>query len=295
MARVAREAGFLVACAVAFAALPGGSAYAQLFEPQPYLVYEVPPEPIAPPPVVDLDDQFSVRQDVPVLERWYFMNPVEKMPISPPSNPETITDPELHYRWHTIDAPEQGTYVVKVSNQFGDQVPWTIERAPRFLLAPASKSFVPGEPGPVPPGQHYDCYVAVDAPPAGAVVDLNDQFGPHGPTDVLLATYLCAPVVKTKDQVVYPIFDATDGRDHLACYEVSPHQHSEIVNTRTQFTGVEPDLTPILEDRFLCVPSVKTFEAVPSMGPWGIATAGLLMLLAVFWVARRRVRQGEPA
>jgi hypothetical protein len=31
------------------------------------------------------------------------------------------------------------------------------------------------------------------------------------------------------------------------------------------------------------------------MAPWGIATLGLLMLLAVFWVARQRMRYGEPA
>ena len=30
------------------------------------------------------------------LERWFHMNPVEKIPIEPPGNPEPITDPEVY-------------------------------------------------------------------------------------------------------------------------------------------------------------------------------------------------------
>jgi hypothetical protein len=286
---------FLVACGVALAGLPVGFAHAQTFAPQPYLVYEVPPEPNVPVPVVDLEDQFILEEDVPVSERWLFMNPVEKLPLSPPGVPEPVTDPTLHYRWYTIGVEGQGTKAVQVTNQFGYHLPWTIEDAPDFLLAPASKEFYPDEPGPPPAGQHYDCYAAVDAPPAGAVVDLNDQFGPHGPADVMGARFLCAPVEKTKDQDVYPIFEATDGRDHLACYEVPPHPHTEVVNTRTQFTGLEPDTAVIIEDRYLCVPSRKTIHVVPSMAPWGVAMAGFLIVMTAFWVARHRVSHGRPA
>jgi hypothetical protein len=300
MTRVAQRAAFLLACAVAFAGLLlGGTAYAQGFLPQPYLVYEVPPEPVVPPPLVDLGDQFNLWKDVSVLDRWFHMNPVEKIPISPPGNPEPMTDPELHYRWYIIDTqagPGAGTRIVQVTNQFADGEPWEISQVPEFLLAPASKVIGPGEPGPPPPGQHYDCYQALAAPPAFAIVDLFDQFGPHGPTDVLDPRYLCAPVEKTReDGTVYPIFEAADGRDHLACYDVVPEPWSEWISTRDQFTDATPDEGLVVEEKMLCVPTVKIYEQVPSLAPWGIATLGLLMLLTVFWVAQRRVRYARPA
>jgi len=297
MTRVARETVLLLACAVAFTGLLlGGAAYAQIFDPQPYLVYEVPPEPVVPTPVVDLEDQFSLYTDVSVLDRWFHMNPVDKIPLSPPGNLEPITEPWLHYRWYIIDVQGQGTRIVQVTNQFAYEESWEIDAQPEFLLAPASKIIGPGEPGPPPPGQHYDCYRAVAAPPAFAVVDLFDQFGPHGPTEVLDPRYLCAPVKKTTEGgMVYPIFEAADGRDHLACYDVTPHPHSEFISTRDQFTDATPDEGPVLEDRMLCVPSVKIYDEVPSMAPWGVATLGLSMLLTVFWVAQRRARHGKLA
>ena len=113
---------------------------------------------------------------VTVVDRWFFMNPVNKWPLSPPGDPELIRDPDLHYRWYTIDVQDQGTRIVQVTNQFGNRVPWEIGRWPQLLLAPASKIIGQGEPGPEPPGQHYDCYQAVNAPPALAVVNMDDQF-----------------------------------------------------------------------------------------------------------------------
>ncbi|NIP95323.1 MAG: hypothetical protein GWO24_18515, partial [Akkermansiaceae bacterium] len=152
MTRVARRAVLPLACAVAFAGLLlGGAAHAQIFDPQPYLVYEVPP---APPPAilaVDLEDQFGLWREVGVLERWFHMNPVEKIPISPPGVLEPITDPFLHYRWYIIDAQSQGMKTVQVTNQFtlGEEQRWEITCHPEFLLAPASKFFPgPGDPGP---------------------------------------------------------------------------------------------------------------------------------------------------
>jgi hypothetical protein len=232
---------------------------------------------------------------VPVVELYFFMNPVEKLPLSPPGDPEPIMDPALHYRWHTVLVPGSGTFDVKVTNQFGDQIPWEIDTWPLALLAPASKAFSPNDPGPPPPGQHYACYAARNAPSAGAFVDLNDQFGNHGPAEVTIPNFLCVPVTKTKDQQVYPIFEAADGRDHLACYDIPLHPHTEVVNTRTQFTGIDPDAVETTDDRYLCVPSTKTYDAVPSPARWSIATLGLLMLLMVLWVAQRRVRHGAAA
>ena len=235
---------------------------------------------------------------VPVVGRWFFMDPVNKWPLSPPGDPELIRDPDLHYRWYTTGLQSQGTRIVKVTNQFADQEPWEIRNQPEFLLAPASKILGPGEPGPPPPGQHYDCYQVLFGSPAFAVVDLNDQFGPHFPTDVLDPRYLCAPAEKTTEGgMVYPIFEAADGRDHLACYEVLPEPWMEQISTRDQFTGPAPDIDIVVEERMLCVPSVKIYEKahVPSLAPWGIATLGLSMLGTVFAVAHRRARYGKPA
>jgi hypothetical protein len=298
MARVAQRAVLVVACGVALAGvLLGGTAYAQFFDPQPYLVYEVPPEPVDPTPLVDLEDQFNLWRDVPVLDRWFHMNPVDKIPISPPGNEEMITDPVLHYRWYIVDIDCQYTYDVRVTNQFAEDEPWKIEGDPEFLLAPASKIIGQGEPEPPPPGQHYDCYRVLAAPPVlPAIVDLNDQFGPHGQTEVLDARYLCAPTEKTTaDGTEYPIFEAADGRDHLACYELLPEPWVEEISTRDQFTGALPDVGVVVEEKMLCVPTAKTHRLVPSMAPWGIAALGLLILLAVFGVAQHRARQAGPA
>jgi hypothetical protein len=95
------------------------------------------------------------------------------------------------------------------------------------------------------------------------------------------------------DGTVFPVLPPTDGRDHLACYDIPPHPHQDVVNARTQFGDVDPDTTSVNHDAFLCVPSIKTVvqtPQVPSLAPWGIATLGLLMLLTVLGLARRRVR-----
>jgi hypothetical protein len=280
-------------------AIMGAAALRPSFDPQPYLVYEVPPEPVAPPALVDLEDQFNLWTDVSVMDRWFHMNPVDKIPLSPPGDPELIMDPDLHYRWftiHTQAGSQPGTRTVQVTNQFAFGDLWEISQVPEFLLAPASKIIGPGEPGPPPPGQHYDCYAVLAAPPWMAVVDLLDQFGPHEPTDVLDARYLCAPVEKTTEGgTVYPIFEATNGRDHLACYDLLPEPWSELITTRDQFTDISPNEGLVVEERMLCVPTLKTYERVPSLAPWGIATLGLAMLLTVFWVAQRRARGARGA
>jgi hypothetical protein len=279
--------------------LLGGSAYAQIFLPQPYLVYEVPPVPLVPTPVVDLEDQFNLWKDVSVLDRWFHMNPVDKIPLDPPGNPELRTDLGLHYRWFPIDIQSQGIRIVQVTNQFTlyEEQDWTIDCHPEFLLAPASKVIGTQDPGPPPPGQHYDCYEALEFPPMlPTVVDLNDQFGPHSPTGVLDPRYLCAPAEKTDEGgMVYPIWEAADGRDHLACYDLLGDEWIEQISTRDQFTGLPPDVGLTQHEVMLCVPSVKTYDAVPSLASWGIATLGLSMLLTVFAVAHRRARQGRRA
>jgi hypothetical protein len=56
--------------------------------------------------------------------------------------------------------------------------------------------------------------------------------------------------------------------------------------------GTHPD-APVTMARFLCVPSIKTVvptPQLPSLAPWGIATLGVLMLLTVLGMARRRTR-----
>jgi hypothetical protein len=271
------------------------------FDPQPYLVYDSIQEALDPNPVVDLEDQFGLKEDVPVVNQGYFMNPVQKQPIEPEGEPELVTDPVLHYRWLGLDPSSPEGPTVLVTDQFGDNVTWVISKIPLYLLAPTSKLVGPGEPGPPPAGQHYTCYIEVGSlvDPA-ATVQLSDQFALHGPLEVGRAFFLCAPAEKTHDGDVYPIIPASDGRDHLACYEVPMESHVVTVSTRNQFSGLDPDEfgSPVW-DRMLCVPAIKThpgfFPPVPSLRPGGIVALGLLMLLTTFWVVQRRLRCARAA
>jgi hypothetical protein len=300
MTRPAREAVFLLACAIALAGLPAGYAHAQTFDPQPYLVYMEVSEVLNPAPLVQLEDQFGSMVDVPVETRLFFMNPVEKDPVDPEGETEVITDPSLHYGLYRIDVADPGTtHVVRVDDQFGRDI-WLLQGSPEYLLAPASKSLDPGEPGPPPTGQHYVCYFRNSAGSApGPAVDLTDQFGTY--TNVILdlpGAALCVPVEKTDDfQEVFPIISASDGRDHLACYAIhNPDSLVEVVYTRTQFTGDSPDERGIVGTFMLCLPAVKTHvSALPSLRSAGIVALGLLMILTVFLVARRRVRHAGAA
>ena len=217
MARAARRPFFLLACAVALTGLPLGTSQAQTFDPQPYLVYSVDATLLDPSPVVDLEDQFGLREDVVLTEAVDFMNPVQKQPIEPPGEMEEITDLSLHYRWLFFDHPNYYGDIVRVTDQFGDNVYWILERDPSYLLAPASKSIATGEPGPPPTGQHYTCYYEMSSTGVNPAqtVSLSDQFGSHGPYEVGWAMFLCAPAEKTHGDEFYDTIPANDGRDHL--------------------------------------------------------------------------------
>jgi hypothetical protein len=298
MTRVARRAVLLLACGVALAGLSAGSAHAQTFDPQPYLVYGVSPEIITPAPTVDLDDQFGLKEAVAVTQHFYFMNPVQKTPISPPGPIEPITDDPLHYRWYWLSQPPVETRTVLVTDQFGDEISWQISTEPSFLLAPTAKLIGTGDPGNPPPGQHYSCYhhPGFDVDPQ-ATVQLDDQFAPYNPVTVGGAWHLCAPVEKTDhDQIIYPTIPAVDGRDHLACYSITQITQERDISTRTQFTTTDYDEVSTIGTTFLCVPAKKThLSSVSSLRSGGIVALGLLMLLTAFWFTRHRMRHGAPA
>jgi hypothetical protein len=270
------------------------------FDPQPYLVYSTYSEDIDPDAMVDLQDQFGLKEEVAVTTRGHFMNPVVKQPIEPPGETEYDTDPALHYRWFLLAATPTGTKTVLVTDQFGDQVPWEIRDEPHYLLAPTSKLSGTGNPGPPPAGQHYSCYVIAETgfDPAATVL-LSDQFDDHGPLAVGMAHWLCSPVEKTHDTVIFSTIPASDGRDHLACYELPLEGHDVTVSTRNQFTSAVADEVVARWDEYLCVPAIKTHPgfvtSVPSMRSGGIVALGLLMLLTAFWVVQRRVRYGKLA
>jgi hypothetical protein len=296
MTRAARGAFLPLACAVALAGLPLGTAQAQTFDPQPYLVYDAPATPLDPNPVMDLEGQFGLREDVAVREAVYFMNPVQMEPIEPPGEMEEMTDASLHYRWFDLDSDFHYGPVVLVTDQFGTCL-WILERDASYLLAPTSKSIGTGEPGTPPNGQHYACYVYVGGTGCNPAqtVSLTDQFGSHGPYEVFVGYTLCVPVEKTHDQQVYDTIPAADGRDLLTCYNV-PWDHNDTdISTRNQFTGAAPDEIDTSHDYFLCVPASQWHpSAVPSLRSAGIVALGLLMLLMVFWVGGHRVRPGAP-
>ena len=97
MTRVARGSALLGACAIAFAGLLGGAASAQEFDPQPYLVYDVTPSAVVPTPTVGLEDQFGQGDDIAVLERAYFMNPVIQQLIGYRGQVPQPIDPRVDY------------------------------------------------------------------------------------------------------------------------------------------------------------------------------------------------------
>jgi hypothetical protein len=113
---------------------------------------------------------------------------------------------------------------------------------------------------------------------------------------VLNGRYLCNPVEKLGPLPLVPSGPPPFPEDHLACYDIAGWPVDEIrdVDDQVDMAGGLP--LELIQTEMLCVPSTKSIVTpTPSLAPWGIATLGGLMLLTVFWVARRRVRYGEVA
>jgi hypothetical protein len=278
----------LLACGVAVAGLSAGAAQAQ-FAIDHYLVYRV----INPTPSglqADLQDQFGPSHAI-LWERDRFANPVDKTHPPELPNPENIVNPDEHLSWWRFEAPYPHHANVLVGNQFGPDQTWTLGDA-EYLLVPAIKDQI----GMINWNQHYECYVALDAPDIMVQVMLFDQFGFWPDADVLAGRYLCNPVEKLGPPPLEPSGPPTFPEDHLACYDIAPWPIDEIrmVSDQVDLVGGLP--AEMIEAEMLCVPSTKSvIIPTPSLAPWGIAALGLLMLVTAFWFTRHRVRHGEPA
>jgi len=97
---------------------------------------------------------------------------------------------------------------------------------------------------------HYKCYDVVYADPTQQVpLKLGDQFG-FTSNEVLDPVYLCNPVSKNGEPILYP-------EVHLVCYRIIQEQPDPVrsVLISNQFH----DITMRVKDgRLLCVPSKKT-------------------------------------
>jgi hypothetical protein len=196
---------------------------------------------------------------------------------------QNVLNPDEHLSWWRFETPVPNDKNVLVSNQFGPDQAWRLGDA-EYLLVPAIKDQV----GDITWNQHYECYIVLDAPPVGIPVNLLDQFGLLQ-LDVFVEQprYLCNPVDKLGPLPLVPSGPPPFPEDHLACYDIMGWPVFEIRSVEDQ---VLPEIDQLEEAEMLCVPSEKSIiEPAPSMAPWGIGALGGLMLLTVFWVARRRM------
>lgn len=248
-----------IAAAAAILALATSTARAQIGtvpdSVDHYKTYKVVPMTFDLNIPVFLEDQFGPEEMI-VKRLEQFANPVNK-------NNEGVYFPDLHYSWWriepTVPLPAYPTYDVIVGNQFGQGQRWKLGR-PLWLLAPASKNDPTG--GPIPRGDHYKCYEALDAPVLQKPVDLFDQFGQR-PAHVDTARCLCNPVRKYHGGQYYPHrYPDT----HLACYRIDPLAYDRFPMWRDQFYQGQ---LQILNDCWLCVPSSKQIVTSVKSSTWG--------------------------
>jgi hypothetical protein len=204
-----------------------------------------------------LSDQFN-----PVLDSYGIQGPTW-LSVPTIKNQEPLLDPVTHYTWYELfspinDPPRHMVY----DNQFGEHE-LDVSTA-RFLLVPALKNPLPGQPLRT-DVNHYKCYNAV-GPALNVTIDLQNQFG--GGTFQLGEPFLfCNPAVKVYEQT-FPIAYA---QDHLVCYQLLPtHPVSESVLVLDQFSSFgEPQNVFAFEGFWFCVPTLK-IEVTPAMPQtWG--------------------------
>jgi hypothetical protein len=199
---------------------------------------------------VVLRDQFGIHT-VTTLTLNKFATPAMK-------DEYPIIDPEAHQDWWNIFIPEPPRSVI-VTDQFGTS-PWTTYEAV-YLVTPAKKYPLPTDSIP-PDRNHYLCYRAIGPNPNRYVV-LTDQFGTQQ-VFVSECKFLCNPVEKIVDGVLYPI---KDPKAHLACYYVSNPLFFGIPVTSLDQFGI---WTFVLENNLcMCNPALKEEVVRTDKSTWG--------------------------
>jgi hypothetical protein len=234
---------------VAILALRGNIAHVQPLHDH-FKSYIVDGPPLPAPIDVVLKDQFGEMQGV-VEQVRMFAPPVEKMLPSGEISP--IVHPENHLTWyHFLGTSEERTLLV--TNQFGADQEWVV-KDPVFLLLPAQKLLPLSHPPPE--GlDHYLCYDVLSGPPVGLDgVTLTDQFHQEY-VSVGDPVVFCNPVDKIVPDDGLPIYD---NENHLACYDIFPHEPLPILEVWAIDQFWE-HLLLVFENQYLCVPSEKRIK-----------------------------------
>jgi hypothetical protein len=237
---------FVVGVVSNFAVTP---AHAQIPPRDHYKVYDIFPDKQV-QGVVKLNDQFGPSSG-DFVGPVHFGLPVHK-------NNEPIFDARLHYTWYKYFTEERGRLVV-YENQFGESVVHTTNGV--YMLVPALKFPQPDDPAAV--GDHFKCYEAIGEP-LGKTVTLETQFGFE---DVIVDApeLFCNPAEKqTSDGQVFPIINE---KDHLVCYRIEPRRPVSITVSFLDQFGF--GVGALAENRWLCVPSLKTGVTQAEDMSWG--------------------------
>jgi len=217
-----------------------------------YLVYRVDP-PLTLGAPVALRDQFRPTfTPHTVFDMPFFANPVVKDSFP-------LFDPRLHYTWWHI-SPDPFHARVLVTNQFGDQQ--LDVRDSRFLLNPALKFPQPGQP--LPFANHYKCYDA-NGPAPGRLVTLEDQFG-FRRAYVDSAVFFCNPAEKQYQGQIDLIVRADA---HLVCYRIRREPPAPVHFPITFLDQFLFGQTNLVEEVFLCVPTLKQDVVPAKPQTWG--------------------------
>lgn len=244
-----------LAMVLALAAAPAGAQVNPLWDH--YKLYVAPPITIPVPPVF-LDDQFGPYTHN-VLQLDFYMNPVEKIVISPPPGGQSpINDPLLHYTWWRI-SPQPFNATVTGVNQFGDHT-FDVHDAV-YLLNPSVKNDPTGQ---IPNRNHYKCYDCL-GPPVAFQLRLTDQFGPWD-AQVGVPRWWCNPVVKqVSGQPPHPVLDPNQ---HYVCYDFTPPDPNIYPASITdQF--IPNTMVQLGPSQWLCVPTYKTGVVETRKDTWG--------------------------
>lgn len=171
-----------------------------------------------------------------------------------------ILHPEAHLTWYELFDPQPGRRVV-YQNQFLEDALFVRDGV--FLLAPALK--FPDATQPLPDMiNHFKCYKAQGRAP-DVTVKLHTQFGDELLVQVGPPELFCNPAEKIDPAGrPYPIVNP---RDHLVCYRIFPPQPLGVsIVYRDQFIFSQGVL---LENMWLCVPSLKTGVTDSETSTWG--------------------------
>jgi hypothetical protein len=224
---------------------PTGEAQALPTEPH-YRCYDISPVQDPAVPVTVLDQFGSADVEVR-LSRWLCAPAVK-------NGEGDLVDVEAnwpHLKCYDIVGGNDPDRDVRLDTQFGPEEDVEIGEALE-LCVPVNKQVLPGAPPPPPdPGlPHWQCYDIFDnGHSAGAVADIEDQFGVTLAVPVDEASELCAPALKDGDgDLDVP---------HLKCYDITAafFDPVEQVALTTQF-GIE-DPVDVDDAQRLCVPAIK--------------------------------------